>query len=406
MRTEGVETRAAAAAAGLAARALAAGVLAAGLLGAGCGARSGLEIDALDAAPGDAAIDASIDTLPCRWTLGRALAVGAPADTQIVQIAAAADARRETVALRAGRGAGWVDPSFLVAPGDPPRAIAEVPEASEPAPVVRALFARDGGWLEIASSGALGCLARWRDESLGLVRTDRLADAPCGAHAIGDGEVALVVEGVPRGTARWSLSTLPLRVGAAPALRTELPTIPAAAPHAARGRDGAIVLLWRTLSSESVDGLAVLPDGGVVRTPGLLERASGGPVLAGDPLIGGVVALSRAPSGWRLDRVRARADGSALVVAPLLDVGPIADRIPADVSLVTNETEVLFALDDGRVVYVPLAGPDLRTIDAPPEGGNEHRVVLAEGRSFGGLAIGGDDGSGARLFFHTLVCNR
>ncbi|MDQ3038138.1 MAG: hypothetical protein M3Y87_37445, partial [Myxococcota bacterium] len=350
------------------------------------------------AAPRDAGsvgIDARIDTLPCRWTAGRALAFAFTGDRErpIDDVAAAASAMRELVAVRPRRDDGWADPISEIVLADPPLLRAEVATEREPALRNRFSFARRDGWLEVVSE-TTACEVRWLGVAHELERAERIAEVACRAHALGRDEIAvttirdLFAIGDESGSTARRLATLPLT---------------AADVAVARGRDRTIIAAWLDAPTGALSALAIREDGSTVSAAGLRERVDATPALASDRLIAGAVAIVRAADRASLDRVWL--DGDVIRIATIVDLTELAPRIADDVMLVTNETEAIFPLVDGTIVYIPLNGAGVRTIAPPPERGRDHRIVLAEGSSFGGQLWRADDPRGP-LFFRTLVCNR
>ncbi len=363
-------------------------------LASACGSKSGLVTD--DRAPVPA-VDASLppdggfDTFPCSWSYGQPLDLGAamPGATLGGAVHGFADVAWTQTGLATPTDSGL---SRLVSLTDPPRVIGTVPVAG--AVPVHGMV---DGWTVLASD----CSLSFFDDDGSPLRLflAPVNTPPCVFDSLDTTAIDVSAVGGP---GRFSSATR---------MSTRGGVVHDIASTASLGRDLRTVV--------NADGSLVarfaLDESAVV--VGSLSRASG------ELLWEGFVGRTDGRFAVSLDRLRDAAvvllvhiDGATLVRLPFdpggLAVQPLGD-IPgviggADNAVVTNETEALISLADGRVAVQPLSGTALRFLPAPPEGAVvDLRVLLAPGESRGGLLYRYLDPAGAdRLAFRTLTCNR
>jgi hypothetical protein len=361
----------------------------------GCGARTGLSErePELEPAPRDAAIDAFVfDTLTCRWSVGQSLELAR--SEHPFAPSAAVHLVRDEIYVHPGAGHDQV---FVVSLSDPPRLLhrgAVDPRASSD--LVQVSAHRDG-WVELPTIGGDRCVATWRDVELGVIdRTD------WGAHCIASpgppGRLGLVFPGATGSV----LATVELRRDAEVETIGSIVAPAGSVVRLAFGLDDTVHVLTSEPPDRSVDVLAL----GERAALGAREIVPG-PVdlllAATDRLRGGAVVLSRGSD--RIALVVTQLAESEIVLTPIATI----ERARAEnlARMTTNETEALFALDDGTMQIVPLNGARPRVLAAPPEGAERMHVALRDGTSAAAQAYSPrlDDGRHA-LRVRALVCNR
>jgi len=344
------------------------------IVASGCGARTGVldEEEGADAGHG-------FGTLPCRWTLGRSVELARPSDT--CRITGAVHDSRDEVVL------AWdtVDCKSVTRPtdpqgarlvlGDPPAILG--PGLSPPSGSTPMAFVHGELW-QLAGRDVL----RLDD---GLREVERVPVDLHFAQAF-NGTDPDILHGVVTGEglawAAWSISHR-ARVGSI---------------FNATIRAGALELLPdRGWVGVDMFGAYVSPIGeptvrGDVSDVGFVLSA------APDRLRGGLVAIYRGSSGLGIARLPFALPPA---LAPLAVIDAPAEPVGA---LVTNETEALVALDDGRVLIEPLSGSAVRYLHLNTEMGHVSaaQVLLRPGTSVGGVVYVERD----VVQFQTLVCNR
>ncbi len=351
------------------------------VLASACGARTGLDEPARDAAVRPRFDAGTFTTFPCRWTLGlaRDVAPGSswsalagavhPTRDEAVVLATGADGRRRGALVSIAAGGG------VLAELGPAPDLAGAPVTAGrdyvlQAPGACGVGARDGAFAPLEAVAWEGAGCALTQSVSGRVESVSAAGEVRSVAGLGGGASdARVVASIGGGSERaFAFHD--------PASATTL---------IARALDGRIVL-ERHLASGAAERHEAAGDAATFSA-------------AADPLRGGLILHARDARGWRLDHFdweAGRWPELHLALTGLPEpAGPIA----------TNETEVLVPLVDGRVAYVPFALVTLmvRFVDPVDGGPTDHmQIVLRPGQSAGGVLYERD----GALRFQPLVCNR
>lgn len=351
------------------------------LLGlSGCGAKT-------DLSSGDASVIEPFFTFPCRWSLGRRLRVASSLDG-FSELAGAIHPSQD-VALVFGLGPQSLGAEITLT--DPPRVLVNHERGR-----VGELVGSAGGFVELVDEGG-ECRVSTLDASLSA---ERAFVAPPGCSV--SQRQAQVLDVASASSDGVSLIAIDLDDAARPLYRD--PEFATQAWGTFDGDRGGVVLRDNggRLRADHLhlDGTTTRHDLGALEAP-----FSAAP----DRLLHGAVLLWSVDGRARVDRVRFDAPGELEGVASAAQLAGLGSSLRPE--LVTNETEALLALEDGRLVAVPLNGSsELREpgrVDARGEVG-AMRILLRPNSSTGGVLFTerSSDGSAPSLFFQTLTCNR
>ncbi|MBW2460166.1 MAG: hypothetical protein JRH11_00880 [Deltaproteobacteria bacterium] len=367
------------------------------VLASACGSKSGLLSDDRAPVPVEDASrppDGGFDTFPCSWSYGQPLDLGPamPGATLGGAVHGLADVAWTQTGLATPTDSGI---SRLVSLTDPPSVVGTVPVAG--AVPVHGMV---DGWTVLASD----CSLSFFDDGGSPLRLfiAPVNTPPCVFDSLDTTAIDVSAAGAPgryssatrmstRGRVVHDVaSTSPLGRGP-----RDLRTVVSA--------DGSLVARFALDESAVVTGILTRVSGELL-WEGLVGRTDGRFAVSLDRLRDAAVVLLIHLDGATL--VRLPFDASGLVVQPLADIRGVIGG--ADNAVVTNETEALVPLADGRVAVQPLSGTELRFLPAPPEGEViDLRILLAPGESRGGLLYRYLDAAGTdRLAFRTLTCNR
>jgi len=365
---------------------------------AACGSKTGvLSVgEPVDAAPPDAGdSDAGFDTFPCRWSYGQPLILARGSGPGVWSgLGGAVHGRLDRVWVHGedlSAGDGRV--SQLLGLGDPPRTLDEPAVVSDVS-----LHGLEDGWTALSSD----CSLAFFDDA---GRPRRLIVSPplpppCWLERLDTRFIDISFE-VPGAAAQ--------RYDAEGSLVHELFSELFGTPaRTVTSPDGRFTMLFAQEPLGTVSAtLADVAAGGPVASPLSVGESIGGLSTSVDRLRPAALALLPGRGTTTLFRLPFdRSDFAPEVFATTSD-----GALDPDDALVTNETEALMVLSDGRIAIQPLSGSDMRFLEAPelPSGGRIERlkVLLAPGQSRGGILYSYVEETGASfLAFRTLVCNR
>lgn len=333
-----------------------------------CGARSGLEVEAIERDAGG-----TLDTLPCRWGVGEALELGR-AFTGFSELSGAVD-RDVDVAFVSARGDSTSFGALV--------ALEQIPRLVFRSDVPGRVFSGPGGFLLQEGSA---CRLSHYDGTLSFVERHFWEGDECSLSQSRAGQIESFERG---GMERVVAIDWP---SDAPPRSEEIHRFERTFS------DGIYVRADEDYFAGVDDGRLVL---GRVRPPSELparagERVSGAP----DRLRGGAVFLYRRETGWELVHVSSELREERLADLSTLAAEPIG-------RVVSNETEVLFPLADGSIAYVPVNRALIRYIAAFAPGPVEAmEIALRPGASAGVVVYAWRDGRRSILEYRTMVCNR
>ncbi len=346
-----------------------------------CGARSGVEVEP---PPEAGPIDGGFDTFPCRWSLAQATPVAASA-AGFAALSGAVHGARDEVAIVGAEGEELT--GTVLSLGDPPSTLAAVP------PVFSgALLGHATGWAQAGEERG-ACFQVFYGDRFDVLGTRRDEADRCFLE--------------PNDTQRLDLTRL-----AAGRVHVTSHALPEGARRAATAPTVGVVAHARSARMEPFGWLAVTVEGGRLRAyrfdTGAGASADLGPqrepfALALDRVRPAGVVLRRDPEGiWRLERIPLEGEPGSV---PLADLS----GLPAEPfgTMVTNETEALIPLRDGRVAVAPVDGSAVRFVGPVPEAPVEELlVIMRPGASAGGLLYTHRAGGRVQLTFRPLTCNR
>ncbi len=355
-----------------------------------CGSKTGLLVEpgAPDATPADALLldapapDGGFDTFPCRWSYEGDVLVATSIEPY-GRIRGTVHPSGPTALLVAERGPETADVARVDV-----RAMPETAWVRTAAPADQA-YATPAGFAMLRNG--LCTLEKWSFDGA-PTGTIELGSWNCRASSGYDG--AFVVEQGEGLYDRFDLASDDL---AAFGSVGELPTV---VGGPVLSRDGVFVVVGGGRPTEVRYRTESGRTGALGTEPEIeVESAQAAP----DPLSGGVVIASTRTADPRrtelqvlgIDGTRRNLDTSDL---------PLRARISR---VVTNETEALFVLADGSLVYAPLSGSAVRRLEpfttTPMLAAD---VVLVDQGSAGGIAYVVAAGREFELRFRGLVCNR
>ena len=342
------------------------------MLAAACGARTGVSADD----PPERDADPGFDTFPCRWSLTQPTPIARSAGT-FGGLSGGVHGVRDEAVVSARDG---VEPlTVRLALGDPARILLSAPVGAE------AWLGHASGYIGKPDEGCR--LERWSSElePLGEL-TDYTVFTRC----------------ILEPTDPMHLDMTVISAETYGAVREDVPSGVISDVLFMPGRGYARSVrhgtAWTVLSLEDRTLFAERTGDGAFGTLTRQEELFEASI---DRVRAAVVVLRRDPGGiWRLERIPV---DQPLALVPLADLS----RLSAEPfgTMVTNETEALIPLRDGRVAVAPLDGSAVRFIGPVPEAPvTELVVVMRPGSSGGGLLYTHE--GGRTLTFRSLTCNR
>jgi hypothetical protein len=341
-----------------------------------CGARSGVDVEP----PPERDAGLGFDTFPCRWSLTQDVEVERGFSYDGV-FGAVHPSRDEVAILLRSRGSGfsrWSGARLTV--GDPPSVVGPL------APGVGGeMMAYADGWAVLTEA----CEHAVFDDRFGIVSVEPLGGPSCTLEPSRD---SFDVTSYGRTGGVAFLERRPDGIGGS--RRTP---ISAAGSDLSRAVNVPPVIAVSRIGSALV-GQYAMGDPQELAMSGAFD-------VARDDLRAGIVLLHAAADGFHVARV-------SPALGPLfLDelAGPSAfGHSPPRGTVVTNETEALVPLRDGRVAAIPLSGTAPRILNPVHDGGPPvlMRVILRTSASTGGVIYVHEEGIERVARFRSLVCNR
>lgn len=363
-----------------------AALLALSLAASACGARTALDVEPPDAG-------SFFTTFPCRWSLG--LTVELASGAEFGELTGAVHPTLDQAALLASERTGGLRVGAIAGISGTPTIMGDLSAVPD---LEGALFTGASGYVR-QSEGR--CLTTSYDRDFALIGGTIWGSSPPDAHcrltqsdvgqlasvsvrSLGTGEVVQVT-GIGGGV-----------VMPRPVARTRSNLDDAYAFH---DTATATTLVAYRVGDQLVYERHAGGSPQAFRRDGVVTAMS----AAVDRLLGGMIVLYRErPVGWRIERLSSTPGEEPVALTSLSGIS--ADPVGP---LVTNETEALIPLGDGRMAYIPLARSELRLLE-PVDGGavQDMIVVLRPDSSGGGLLFTQRSSAGQALRFQSLTCNR
>ena len=345
-----------------------------------CGARTGVDVDPPPERH-DAGFDDGFDTFPCRWSLTQPALV-ARDPMPFVQLHGAVHGLRDEVVVlgRTASREGFFGARMQLA--NPAVRIESVELDA------RAVHGHRAGWVLLASTG---CSIEHVDSELEIVSSMEF-DTECFLE--------------PNDPAHLDVTHL---AGGVLVTSWLLPDGPMTTTEIVRSPE---VTVARSVRLDGSGVIVAAIERGVLRvyraSEGSHEEADLGTqtrpfALALDRVRPAAVILRRDPAGvWRLERIPFEGELRLVELADLSVLG--AEPFG---TMITNETEAMFPLRDGRVAIAPVDGSAVRFIGPVPEAPvSDMAVVMRPGSSGGGILYTHPGPGGSHLTFRALTCNR